>query len=63
MTPLAGVAGVALMTLGMASFGYGTYLEMSHAANLWWWDRTVLLVPLGLAAMLGGMALFLGALG
>lgn len=50
-------AAVSLMVVGLVAVGYGVYLEMIHAVALWWWDRPILLAPLGLAAILTGLLL------
>lgn len=41
----------------MAAVGYSVYLTMIRAAPLRWWDRSVLLVPVGLIAVLSGLVL------
>jgi hypothetical protein len=54
---LAGDGGVALMAAGMVAVGYAVYLEMIHAVPLHWWDRSIVLAPAGLIAILGGLLL------
>lgn len=54
---LAASAGVALMTAGMVAVGYAVYLEMIRTVPLRWWDRTVLLAPVGLLAIISGSGL------
>lgn len=49
------LAGIGLMAAGIAAVGYAVYLTMIRAAPLRWWDRAVLLIPAGLAAILGGL--------
>ncbi len=49
--------GLALLVPGMAALGYATYLTMIRASALRWYDSPVLLAPLGLALVLGGLAL------
>lgn len=51
-------AGVALMAAGVIAVGYAVYLEMIHAVALSWWDRSALLAPAGLLAILTGLLLF-----
>lgn len=51
------VGGAVLMLAGTAALVYAVYLEMLRAVPLRWWDRTVLLVPAGLAAILTGVLL------
>lgn len=52
-------AGIALMAAGMAAVGHAVYLEMSCAVPLPRWDRGVVLAPVRLVAILGGLLLFL----
>lgn len=49
--------GLLLLVPGMAALGYATYLTMIRASPLGWYDRAVLLGPVGLALVLVGLAL------
>lgn len=53
---LAGL-GLALLVPGMATLGYATYLTMIRASALRWYESPVLLAPLGLVLVLGGLVL------
>ena len=50
-------AGVASMGVGMTAVFYAAYLEMIHAGPLRWWDRTPVLLPAGLFAIMIGLLL------
>lgn len=52
--------GLALVVPGMAVLGYATYLAMIRASPRWWYDRAVLLGPVGLALVVGGVWLMQG---
>lgn len=52
-----GAAGIALLLVGMTAIGYAVYLDMIHAAALFWWDRTLIVGPVGLVAVLGAVLL------
>ena len=58
MSALAGIAAeIALMLAGMTAIGYAVYLDMSHAVALRWWDRALIVAPVGLVAVLAAVLL------
>jgi hypothetical protein len=50
-------AEIALMLAGMTAIGYAVYLDMIHAVALRWWDRILVVGPVGLVAVLGAVLL------
>lgn len=57
MESLCIVAGVLLLASGMLAVGHAAYLELISASALHWWDRPIVLAPVGLLMTLGGVFL------
>lgn len=53
-------AGIALVAPGMAFLFYAAYLAMIRASAWHWYDRPVLLGPVGLALVVTGLLLIEG---